>query len=183
MDNTLMTIIGLFLVATLMFIVPLMAVTERNDDIAQGVVQTAVSEFTDTVSNAGKIKAIDYETLEQRLSSTGNTFEIVIEVQHIDENPGKKSAITSGDLIGENIRYSTFTSEVLDYMYPSGTDVDNMIKDYPLKKGDIVIVTVKNTNKTLAQQLRTFMFKVTGRGTYEIAASKSSMVVNTGSEN
>ena len=183
MDSTLMTIIGLFLVATLMFIVPLMAVTERNDDIAQGVVQTAVSEFTDTVSNAGKIKTTDYEMLQQRLASTGNVFEITIEVQHIDENPGKKSIITSGNMIGENIRYSTFTSEVLDYMYPTDEDTDKMIRDYPLKKGDIVIVTVKNTNKTLAQQLRSFMFKVTGRGTYEIAASKSSMVVNTGSTN
>lgn len=178
MDNTLMTIIGLFLVATLMFLVPLMSISERNDDIAQSVVQTATSEFVDTVSNAGSIKPSDYETLQQKLSSTGNTYEITIEVQHLDENPGKKQTSTSGNLIGENVRYSTFTSEILDYMYPSGEDIDNMIRNYPLKKGDNIIVTVKNTNKTLAQTLRSFFYKVTGKGTYQLAASSSSMVVN-----
>ena len=178
MDNPLMTIIGLFLVATLMFLVPLMAVTERNDDIAQTVIQTAVSDFTATVSNAGKIKPSDYEALNSRLSATGNTFEITIEVQHLDENPGKKSINSSGSLIGENVRYSTFTSEILDYMYPTEGAIDEMIKDYPLNKGDNVIVTVKNINNTFAQQLRSFMFKVTGRGTYELFASSSSMVIN-----
>jgi len=179
MDNTLMTIIGLFLAVTLMFIVPLMAMTERTDDISQTVVQTAVSNFVDTVSNAGTIKPSDYEELRAKLDSTGNTFEITIEVQHLDENPGKKGTSTSGDLIGENLRYSTFTSEILDYMYPTVGDIQN----YPLKKGDNIIVTVRNTNKTLAQQLRTFAFKVTGKGTYELYATSSAMVINNGANN
>jgi len=183
MDNTLMTIIGVFLVATLMFIVPLMAMTERNDDIAQTVIQTAVSNFVDTVSNAGTIKPSDYEELNAKLASTGNTFEITIEVQHLDENPGKKGTSTSGDLVGENLRYSTFTSEILDHMYPTEGDIDNMTRNYPLKKGDNIIVTVRNTNKTLAQQLRSFTFKVTGKGTYELYASSSAMIINNGNNN
>lgn len=178
-----MTIIGLFLAATLMFIVPLMAITERNDDISQTVVQTAVSNFVDTVSNSGTIKPSDYEELRAKLDSTGNTFEITIEVQHLDENPGKKGTSTSGDLIGENLRYSTFTSEILDYMYPTEGEIDNMLRNYPLKKGDNIIVTAKNTNKTLAQQLRTFTFKVTGKGTYELYATSSAMTINNGKNN
>lgn len=178
MDNTLMTIIGLFLVATLMFLVPLLSISERNNDIAQSVIQTATANFVDTVTNAGAIKPSDYDELTQKLASTGNTYEITIEVQHLDENPGKKAATTSQDLIGENIRYSTFTSEILNYM--NEDSINNMKRNYPLKKGDNVIVTVKNTNKTLAQTLRTFVFKVTGKGTYELAASSSGMVVNNG---
>lgn len=181
MDNTLMTIIGLFLVATLMFVVPLMAVSERNDDIAQSVAQTSVTEFVNSAANAGAIKPSEYEALISRLNSTGNTFEITLEVQHLDENFGKKSNTTSGDLIGENQRYSTFTTEILDYMYPD--DISNMIRNYPLKKGDNVIVTVKNTNETIATQLRKFAYKVTGKGTYQVAASASSMVVNDGKRN
>lgn len=177
MSDTLITIIAIFLAATLMFLVPLMSVSEKNDKIAQNVWDTAVSEFVDTVSNAGSIKPIDYEALEQKLAATGNTFEITIEVQHLDENPGKKATITSGDLIGENVRYSTFTQEILDYMYKPAT---GNTANYPLKKGDYIIVTVKNTNKTFAQSLRTFAFKVTGQGTYELASSDSSMVVNSG---
>ena len=56
-----------------------------------------------------------------------------------------------------------------------------MAEDYLLNKGDNVIITVKNTNTTMAQTLRAFFYKVTGNGTYQIAASASSMVVNTGS--
>ena len=171
-----MTIIGLFLAATVMFIIPLMSMAEKNDKIAQSVWDTAVSEFVDTVSNAGAIKPSDYEALEQKLASTGNLPEIIIEIQHLDENPGKKATTASGDLIGENVRYSTFTKEILEYMYPD--DIDNMIRNYPLKKGDNIIVTVRNTNETLAQQLRKFVFRVTGQGTYELASSDSSMVVN-----
>lgn len=175
MSDTLMIIIAIFLVAILMFIFPLMAVSERNDDIAQSVVQTATSAFVDSVSTKGKIEPSEYEALEQKLAATGNTYEIELEVQHLDENPGKKQATTSGDLIGENVRYSTFTTEILNTMY-QGTTTAN----YPLKKGDIVVVTVKNTNTTIAQSLRTFFYKITGQGTYQVAASASSMVVNKG---
>lgn len=174
MSDTLITIIAIFLAAILMFVFPLMSITERNDDIAQSVVQTATAEFVDTISNAGSIKASDYEAYTEKLASTGNTFDVEIEVQHLDENPGKKSTSTSGDLIGENVRYSSFTSEVLDGMYSAST------QSYALKKGDNVIVTAKNTNKTLAQTLRSFFYKVTGQGTYQVAASSSSMVVNNG---
>jgi len=179
MDNTLMTIIGIFLVATLMFVVPLMSISERNDDIAQTVVQTATAEFVDTVSNTGSIKPSDYEAYIQKLASTGNTFDVEIEVQHLDENFGKKSSLTSGDLIGENQRYSTFTTEILDSMYPA----DDAPKNYVLKKGDNIIVTAKNTNNTMAQTLRTFAYKVTGKGTSQVAASSSSMIVNNGTNN
>jgi len=180
MESTLMTIVGLFLVATLMFIVPLMAVSERNNDIAQATAQTAVADFVNNAANAGAIRPSEYEALVAELNSTGNTFEITIEVQHLDENFGKKNNTTSGNLVGENQRYSTFTTEILDYMYPD--DIENTI-NYPLKKGDIVVVTVKNTNETLATQLRRFAYKVTGRGTYEIVASASAMAINDGKIN
>ena len=176
MSDTLITIIAIFLAAVLMFIFPLMSMSERNDDIAQSVVQTATSEFVDQISVSGLIKPVDYEAYEQKLAATGNTYDIEIEVQHLDENPGKKSATTSADAIGENVRYSTFTSDILGNMYPSSGGSAN----YKLKKGDNVIVTAKNTNTTLAQSLRSFFYKITGQGTYQVAASSSSMVINTG---
>ena len=157
MSDTLMVVIGIFVAVILMFIFPLMSLSERSDDISQSVVQTATSEFVDKVSVAGKIKRVDYETYAQTIAGTGNTYEIEIEVQHLDENPGKKAAVTSGSLIGENVRYSTFTTEILDKMYPNGSSS----QDYILKKGDNIIVTAKNTNRTMAQMLRTTFYKVT----------------------
>lgn len=113
--------------------------------------------------------------LHGKLAATGNTYDVEIEVQHLDENPGKKATSTSGSLIGENVYYSTFTTEILNKMYEN-----DMPQNYALKKGDNIIVTVKNTNKTMAETLRTFFYKVTGQDTHEIAASSSSMVVNSG---
>ena len=158
MSDTLMVVIGIFVAVILMFIFPLMSLSERSDDISQSVVQTTTSEFVDKVSVAGKIKRVDYETYAQTIAGTGNTYEIEIEVQHLDENPGKKSAVTSGSLVGENVRYSTFTTEILDKMYPKD---GNSSQDYVLKKGDNIIVTAKNTNRTMAQMLRTTFYKVT----------------------
>ena len=176
MGDSFMVIIAMFVAVILMFVFPLLSLSERSDDISQTVVQTATSEFVDKVSIAGKIKPADYEALASKIGATGNVYDIEIEVQHLDENPGKKSAITSGDLIGENVRYSTFTTEILDEMYKNGSNP----KVYELKKGDNIIVTVKNTNKTMAQMLRTTFYKVTGEGVTQVAASASSMVVNTG---
>lgn len=175
MSDTLITVIAIFLAAVLLFIFPLMSVSERSDDIAQSVVQTATSEFVDTIATVGAIKPSDYNEYIQEIGSTGNTYEVEIEVQHLDENVGKKHVSTAGDLIGENVRYSTFTTEILNSMYNGGNE-----KPYVLKKGDIVVVTAKNTNTTIAQSLRTFFYKVTGKGTYQIASSASSMVINTG---
>ena len=55
MGDSLITIIAIFLAAILMFIFPLMSVSERNDDIAQLSVQTATAEFVDNVRTKGKI--------------------------------------------------------------------------------------------------------------------------------
>ena len=171
MSDSFMTIIGIIIAVILMFVWPLLAMSEKTDDISQTVVQSATSEFVDKVSISGKIKRSDYDAFIQKITATGNTFDVEIEVQHLDENPGKKSVVTSGSLIGENLRYSTFTAEIEDVLKN---------EDYLLNKGDNVIVTVKNTNKTLAQLLRTAFYKVTGEGASEVSASASSMVVNTG---
>lgn len=76
-------------------------------------------------------------------------------------------------MIGENVRYSTFTDEIL-----KGIEDNN--GTYSLSKGDNVIVTVNNTNTTLAQLLRNFVYKVTGSDTYQIGASASALVVSNG---
>ena len=176
MDNVLMTVLGLFLATILIFIFPLMSLTERNDDISQTIVQTATAEFVDKISLSGSIKPSDYEEYIQKLESTGNTFDVQIEVQHLDENFSKKNSTTAKDLIGENERYSTFSTEILDNMYLE----DGSSQNYILKKGDNVIITAKNTNKTMAQTLRTFVYKITGKGTYQVIASSSGMVTNDG---
>ena len=61
MSDTLITIIAIFLAAVLMFIFPLMATANQNDEIAQIAVQSIVSDFTNKVAQQGKITVSDYD--------------------------------------------------------------------------------------------------------------------------
>ena len=51
---------------------------------------------------------------------------------------------------------------------------------YYCKEGDIVSVSVKNTNQTIAQQLKNFFYTVTGNDAYTIAAEHAGVVTSNG---
>lgn len=171
MSDTLVTIIAIALAAILMFVFPLMTMSDRTDDVSQLTVETATTEFVDEIRTTGKITEDKYNKFIEAIGSTGNTYNVEMEVQILDENPGKKTTQSTKDKIGENVYYSVYTSQI----------EDKLIKDevYKLKEGDIVSVSVKNTNQTLAQQLKNFFYKVVGNDTYTIAASHGGIVTAT----
>ena len=96
-------------------------------------------------------------------------------VKILDENPGKKSTQTAKDKIGENVYYSVFTSQINEAL-----NSDNAV--YYLKEGDIITVTVKNTNLTLSQSLKNFFYTISGNDTYTIAASSGGLILTTGTQ-
>lgn len=55
MSDTLITVIGIFVAAILMFVFPLMAVSNTQDDISQVAVQSLVAEFVNNVATTGKV--------------------------------------------------------------------------------------------------------------------------------
>ena len=172
MSDTLMVIIGIFLAVILMFIFPLMSISERNDDMAQTIVQKEIQGFVDKVAVAGKIRSADYQAFVGAINATsGAPYEVTLEVQHFDDNFQSKVAAVSGDLVGENERYSTYTEEILNRM---GTG------EYILKKGDNIVVTARSTSQTMAQTLRTAFYRIAGKGTAQVTGSASAMVVNNG---
>lgn len=166
--------IGIVIAVLLMLVVPLMAVANNQEDVAQLAAQEETQEFVNKIATKGTITQDDLDTFLQNLSKDGNSYEFEIEVQILDENPGKKVSVTSGDLIGENIRYSEFTQAILQYIE------DDREGKYRLKKGDNIIVRTNNTNTTFAQVLRNFAYKVAGKDTYQIGASASAMVQSNG---
>ncbi len=176
MGDTLITVIAIGLAAVLMFVFPLMTMSDRTDDVSQLTVQTATTEFVDNIRSTGKITPDAYSSFIQNITATGNSYDVEIEVQVLDENPGKKTSQTERDKIGENVYYSIYTSQILDVIEPeTGTP-----KNYNLKEGDIVSVNVRNTNQTMSQQLKNFFYTVTGNNTYTIAASAAGFVTATG---
>ena len=172
MGDSLITIIAIFLAAILMFIFPLMSVSERNDDIAQLSVQTATAEFVDNVRTKGKIELEAYNDFNKVLNATDNYYDVEIEIKRLDENPSKKNAWTSSDKIGENLYYSEYTTQIIDELETKG--------EVLLKQGDIISVEVKNKNKTIAQMLRSFFYSISGSDAYQILASHSGVVMANG---
>ncbi len=115
MGDSLITVVTILLAAILMFIFPMMAISERNDDVSELTVQTAVAEFVNNSRNIGKITEANYTKLMNTLNSTGNTYDLDIEVQVLDDNPAKKGSLVAGETkIGENIYYSIYTTQIID---------------------------------------------------------------------
>ena len=55
MSDTLITVIAIALAAVLMFVFPLMTMSDRTDDVSQLAVETATTDFVDEVRTTGKI--------------------------------------------------------------------------------------------------------------------------------
>lgn len=172
MSETLITIIAIFLAAVLMFVFPLMSVSERNDDIAQLSIQSATADFVNKVKTTGVVTAQNYGSYLQTLNATGNTFDVDVELKILDENLSSKVGQASSDKIGENVYYSVYTSQMEDVLKSSSK--------YLLKEGDMISVSVKNTNETIAEMLKGFFYSVTGNNTYQIAAQASAMITANG---
>ena len=173
MGDSLITVVAIFLVAILMFIFPLMSLAERTDDISSLAVQTATTEFVDNVRMTGKMTLEDYDAYLSELASTGNSFDIEILIQELDENPGKKTTQAEATKIGENLYYNKYTTQVLDQLDRTGR--------ITLKEGDIVTVTARNTNQTISQMLRNFFYMISGNDSYQIAGQHTGVVAVNGS--
>ena len=142
-------IIGVIIM--LMF-VPLLSVSNGNDnvsqlpvqsstnDISKVSVQTATSEFVDNSRAVGKITLAEYADFISTIDATGDSYDVELEVKVLDENVGKKSEWTQGTVIGENVYYSVYTSQIVEALEKDGV--------YLMSEGDILSVTVKNTSKT-----------------------------------
>ena len=157
MGDSLITVVTILLAAILMFVFPMMAISERNDDVSELTVQTAIAEFVNNSRNIGKITEANYSKLISTLGATyatGNTYDIAMEIQVLDDNPAKKGALTSDESkIGENIYYSIYTTQILDELDSKGEKL--------MKEGDILTATASNTNTTISQMLKNFFYGLT----------------------
>ena len=174
MSDTFITVIALFLAAILMFVFPLMSMSDQTDKVSQLAVDSATKEFVDEIRSTGKITSDDYGEYVQTIGATGNSYNVDMEVQKLDDNPGKKASQVTTTKIGENVYYSVYTSQIEEIL-----DKD---KVYPLKEGDFVTVSAKNTNITMSQQLKNFFYTVMGNDTYTIAAEAGGVVTATGTK-
>ncbi len=167
MQNSTSTIIALFVAAVFLFVVPLVTLTERNDNVVQENVKLIVEEFVTDIKNTGKLTNAKMQDFENRLAATGNTYNIEMELQILDENPGKKTTQANYKKIGENVYYSEYTTQIYDKLKTG---------DISLKEGDLIYVGVSNQNSTAAQTLKSSFLSFTNAGEQVISANSSGMV-------
>ena len=179
MGDTLITIIAIILAAVLMFVFPLMTMSDNTDDISRLSVESATTDFVDDVRTTGRLTMDKYSKFVQTISATGNTYDVEMEAKIKDENPGKKTTQVASSKIGEDVYYSMYTSQILDSIRPTSTATPTLA----LKEGDIFSTNVKNTNLTMSQQLKNFFYKVTGNDSYTVAAEHAGMVTANGTAN
>ncbi len=180
MTDTLMEIIGIFLAVLIMFIFPVVAIASQHDEIAQTTVETALADFVNTISEKGKVTQFDYNDLVQKITATGNSFDIQIELQVLDDNPERKTVTTDKTIKGENLYYSVYTENITSKIAEKINKGEN--GEYNLKKDDYIIVTVKNTNVTIGTQFKNMFYKIIGKDAYTISASSAALVSNSGDE-
>ena len=168
MGESISTITAIFLAAVLMFIFPLSAIADRNDDASQMYIQTTLDDFVNTVAAKGTLTLEDYEKLEAQLEATNNSYDVELVINVSDVNPGKKN---DAQQIGDTTYYSVYTTQIIGALEASGI--------YYLKEGDYIKVSVKNINETISQQIKSVLFP-SGSESYSIAAQASGVVVTTG---
>lgn len=175
MSDTFITVIAILLAVVLLVVVPLQVTSQRVDTMSKLDVDTLTSDFVEQIRTTGSLTKDYYYNFKQKLTSTGNTYDVNMEFKILDENPGKKTTQVTRDKIGENVYYSVYTAQVEKTLEDEKND-----GKYSLKEGDLVSVTVRNTNLTIGQQMKNFVYKVVGNDTYTIAASKSGLVTASG---
>ena len=135
-------------------------------------VEIATTEFVDEIRTTGKITPNAYNRFLTNIGSTGNAYNVEMEVRVLDENPKRKNIQNNTTGTKENVYYSVYNSQIETALEANRT--------FYLKEGDIVTVSAKNSNQTIAQQLKNFFYKVIGKDIYTIASSHSGMIVATG---
>lgn len=161
LGDSAMTVVAILLAAILMFVFPLMMVADDNEDVIDLKVQQITTDFTDTIIVTGKLTQEDYDNFLVNLAATGNAYDVQIEIQRLDENLAKKNYGTT-TIIGDNVYYTEYTSQILDNLAAGGVDY--------MSEGDVITVTVEK-GPTLAQSLKNVWFNIFGKELTPVAKS------------
>ena len=166
--EVLITVIGIGLAAILMFVFPLAEISQMNDQEVLALVQSYTAEYKNQIVTTAKLTQEGYDAFIQKLNSTGNSYEVEIELHIADSNPGKK---TGSQQVGDTTYYVLYNKQVME-MLKSG--------DIQLKEGDYIVIYVKNTNTTISQMFKGVMYGLTGDQSYLIFWQESGPVLVTG---
>ena len=180
MEDSTISIVGIIIAVILMFIVPLILIADRGDDISQLTVQTLTAQFVDNIVKQGKITNDDYERYLSSLQSSGNTYDVSIEIKILDKNTAQRETNIDSQ-VGQNSYYSIFTTQIEERLSKTGASSNlSTTGQIILKEGDIISVTTKNSSKTLSQTLKSIYYTIRGEDLHIIASTSTGTVAVNG---
>ena len=158
-----MKIAGAVLAILLLIFVPIVTAVEKNDIGIERTAWNSVQNYLDIIADKGRITSDDYSKFMLQLGATGLAWDVTVTVD--------SRRVYAGSVHGQmEVRHIT------THIYKSsGGGISNT--NDPLRKGDIVSVSITALNKTAGQQLAENILRVWSAPT-EI--SLSAMVRNDG---
>lgn len=148
-NDTLIVIIVIIVSAGLMFVLPLIIISDRVDDVAQVAIQAETDKFVKDVANKGVLTAEEYANFPRKLPSQ-NTYEVEAEIWVLDENPGKKTTQMNSEKVGENEYYIMYESQIENQLFGEDGTKNGEIR---MMVGWIFVLRVKNITPTKSQEL------------------------------
>ena len=164
MEESTTDIIGIFAAVALMFLVPLVLLADRNDDISQLIANSATSSFVENIIKTGTITSEDYANYINQLNSSGNTYDVSIEIKVLDPNYAQEYTNRRNEL-GSNQYYSMYTTQIEEKLS---------------NNGDVISVIAKNNNLTLSQSLKNIYYTISGEELHIVAATGSGIIAING---
>lgn len=186
MEDALWKLTGFLLAAILLFMVPTMAMLERQDDVTLSLVQAEANRFADTARDMGAITPRLYDRFTERLSATGLLYDIRIRHQKRSWAP-VYATTTSGLAAASGLAFSgeydqsrvtEGEQKIIGILYPAtAADMDDASRQYRMSAGDLLFVDVASRGETMAGALRRMLLfrSIPGMG---ILARAGGMVRN-----
>lgn len=160
MDRTLWKILAFLICAVLLFLVPLLNMLERQDEIAYNIVFAECNRFVDICRDTGFIAPDLYTDFINRINSTGNTYRV--RLSHVKRSVIPVYRQTGGTMVFsgeyEIIHVNMGEEEILKTLFPSST-ISPLDKSrrYEMSMGDLFFAEVQNKGKTMAVAIRDMM--------------------------
>ncbi|MFL1672727.1 hypothetical protein [Paenibacillus dendritiformis] len=160
MAKGIITLFAAVISCYLMFLYPLGASYQQQEQLAYTLAYSSVTGFVDAVRDKGFITPIMVNDLIAQLAQSGHVFDIEMEHGIKKYNPIHADPADAGTFQARFEVYYDFhyTDELNRVLFPDSsaplTDPDRV---YYLKAGDIFRVVVKNVNETNAALVRSFL--------------------------
>jgi len=149
MDQVLWKILGIFLSVILMFVVPILNLYERQDNISYSMVSTQLNQMTDSARDIGGLDASAYQAFLRALDQTGNGYSISIEhYEKVYVPMYNKDGLFMEDY---HISYEGCYKDDIEVMLSA----DGF---YPMNQGDMFFVSIQNIAPTKSQIARQILY-------------------------